>query len=266
MSSTSPTDQSASAASGFQTLSKLREFPLINSAWTQSSGLYNRVKESSPLVGSALSTAESTVTLAAVHATSYPTVQRFQAPLARVDETLARGLTCLEQRVPLVKAEPAVLYEGARSCVNYISGRVADVRQNVTVRSLKDLAKEKANEVLNSRYGNIAFQGFSNSTFVAEQLIDHYLPLSNEVQDRDAAAYQEILALSSDQDRLLFTLQTLGRIAGKLKRGVALSVRQLPAQAIDMLNRTGLMIHLASYLALVNQHLASQQSQPQRTS
>ncbi|KAL1459417.1 hypothetical protein WDU94_011399 [Cyamophila willieti] len=137
-----------------QTINKLWEFPLISSAWTQSSSLYNRVKEASPLLNNALTTAESTVQYAA--ATATPTVQMFQTPLSKVDETLTRGLNSLEQRVPLVKAEPAVLLEGAKS---YIVSKVTDVRQNVTVRSLKDLAKEKANEVLNSRYGNIAFQG-----------------------------------------------------------------------------------------------------------
>lgn len=72
-------------------------------------GVYNRVKESNPLVGNALATAESTVQQAAAHATTYPSVQRLSNPLAKVDETLARGLTCLEQRVPIVKAEPAVV-------------------------------------------------------------------------------------------------------------------------------------------------------------
>lgn len=265
MEGSTPTDNQANAGSAFQTLNKLREFPIINSAWTQSSGLYNRVKESNPLVGNALATAESTVQQAAAHATTYPSVQRLSNPLAKVDETLARGLTCLEQRVPIVKAEPAVIYEGAKSYVTYVTGRVSEARQNVTVRSLKDLAKEKANEVLNSRYGNIAFQGFTNSTFFAEQFIDHYLPL--EAQDHNSANstnYQEVAALTTDQDKFLFTLQTIGRIAGKLKRGVSLGLHQIPRQAVDFLNRTGLMVNLSAYLNLVNQHLAQQQSSGNR--
>uniref|UniRef100_A0A8D8U960 Lipid storage droplets surface-binding protein 2 n=1 Tax=Cacopsylla melanoneura TaxID=428564 RepID=A0A8D8U960_9HEMI len=243
-----------------QTINKLWEFPLISSAWTQSSGLYNRVKEASPLLNNALSTAESTVQYAA--ATATPTVQMFQAPLSRVDQTLTRGLNSLEQRVPLVKAEPGVLLEGAKS---YIVSKVADVRQNVTVRSLKDLAKEKANEVLNSRYGNIAFQGFTNSTFYAESFIDHYLPLANETQDANATDYREVASLTTDQDKILFTIQTIGRIAGKIKRGAIIGITQIPQQAVNLLNRSGLMITLASYLNLVNQHLANQQSSPNRT-
>lgn len=239
----------------FQTINKLWEFPIISSAWTQSSGLYNRVKECSPLLNNALTTAESTVQFAA--ATASPTVQKFHAPLSMVDQTLTRGLNSLEQRVPIVKAEPAVLYEGAKS---YITAKVTDVRQNMSVRSLKDLAKEKANEVLNSRYGNIAFQGFTNSTFFAEQCIDHYLPLPNEPQDVNSNAYQEVSALTTDQDKILFTIQTIGRIAGKLKRGVSIGIAQIPRQALDFLNNSPLMINLASYLNLVNQHLARQQS------
>lgn len=57
------------------------------------------------MLNNALSTAESTVQYAA--ATAQPTVQMFQAPLSMVDQTLTRGLNTLEQRVPMVKAEPA---------------------------------------------------------------------------------------------------------------------------------------------------------------
>lgn len=238
----------------FQTLNKLWEFPIVNSAWNTSTGIYNRVREINPVITNALATAESTVQLAAQ--TAAPVAQRFQSPLSAVDQTLTRGLTTLEQRVPIVKAEPHVLYEGAK---NFITSRVTEVRQNLTVRSLKDLAKEKANEVLSSRYGNMAFQGFSNSTFFAEQFIDHYLPLENDA-DTNSSAYHEVSALTTDQDRILFTIQAIGRIAGKLKRGVVLGVNQINRQAFDYLNRSSLMVNLAGYLRLVNEHLASQQS------
>jgi hypothetical protein len=67
-------------------------------------------------------------------------------------------------------------------------------------------------------------------------------------------------ALTTDQDKILFTIQTIGRIAGKLKRGVSIGIAQIPRQALDFLNNSPLMINLASYLNLVNQHLARQQS------
>ncbi|KAI5703285.1 hypothetical protein M8J75_009956 [Diaphorina citri] len=223
MANTNSAETQTNGGPQFQTINKLWEFPIISSAWTQSSGLYNRVKECSPLLNNALTTAESTVQFAA--ATASPTVQKFHAPLSMVDQTLTRGLNSLEQRVPIVKAEPAVLYEGAKS---YITAKVTDVRQNIT--------------------------------FFAEQCIDHYLPLPNEPQDVNSNAYQEVSALTTDQDKILFTIQTIGRIAGKLKRGVSIGIAQIPRQALDFLNNSPLMINLASYLNLVNQHLARQQS------
>lgn len=83
---------------------KLREYPLVNSAVTTSTGVYLHVKSSNSFVNSTLNSAEVALNVAAQMA--LPLAEQFKDPISCLDRKLARGLEVLEEKVPIVKEPP----------------------------------------------------------------------------------------------------------------------------------------------------------------
>lgn len=55
--------------------------------------------------------------------------------------------------------------------------------------TLKEISITKANELLNTPYGNMAVQGVDNTSVLVNRLLDHYFPAVEGEQDRPSTFF-----------------------------------------------------------------------------
>lgn len=238
-----------------EVVERLWRLPVMESAWNTSQGLYERVKNAHGLAHWTLSTAEGAVHRAVE--TIAPVANKFATPIHVVDMKLCQGLDILEQKVPVVKEQPAQMYESAKELV---STRVvqpvmqtATAAKQVNVASLKDLSYTKANEILESRYGHMALTGLDSTSSIADSYLNYYLP-----EEEEEAENERIHPSSECEDKVLHTVHTVGRLSNKagrrLYRTISRRVQNLNKQNInEYLNNLTLVVQLTNYLNAVNE-------------
>ncbi|XP_064556203.1 lipid storage droplets surface-binding protein 2 isoform X3 [Drosophila montana] len=163
-----------------ESLERIIKLPVVNAAWDKSQDVYGKVKGKNRVFNWALNAAEDCVARAVT--TAAPIVNRLDRPIAYVDQTLVKGIETLEVKAPIIKDTPQEIYAQAKN-------RVIDVVQPHLERvvkfkaagqqkaaSLKDLAWQKANEVLATQYGSLAVNGVDTTTALAERLLEYYFP------------------------------------------------------------------------------------------
>ncbi|XP_046422013.1 lipid storage droplets surface-binding protein 2-like [Neodiprion virginianus] len=231
--------------------------PMVEFALTKSASTYSRVKDSNQLLYWALSSAEASLCNATTQAVpiAAPIAKRLENSIHLVDQTLCKGLDKIEEKVPIVKEKPELILESAvglakRTVQPAVSGisYVNDVLSAQAV-SLKTLSWNKANDILGTQIGTVALQGFDSTAAVADKLIDHYFPASGEEEDT--------VPVSLEEDKLLHTVQTVGRLSNKAARRVYLSISQrLKTLGTDDLreyvSQIVTILHLTQYLHAIN--------------
>ncbi|XP_017017203.1 lipid storage droplets surface-binding protein 2 isoform X4 [Drosophila kikkawai] len=185
-----------------ESLERIIKLPVVNAAWDKSQDVYGKVKGKNRVFEWALTAAEDCVTRAVT--TAAPFVTKLDRPIAYVDQTLVKGIDKLEVKAPIIKDTPQEIYNQAKS-------KVIDVVQPHLERvvkfkaagqqkaaSLKDLAWQKANEVLATQYGSLAVNGVDTTTALAERLLEYYFPkCESDVEEDNVIVVGE---KSYDQD------------------------------------------------------------------
>ncbi|XP_054273498.1 lipid storage droplets surface-binding protein 2 [Macrosteles quadrilineatus] len=238
-----------------EVVDRIWRLPVMESAWNTSYNIYDRMKNANGLANWTLSTAEGAVHLAVE--TIAPVANRLSTPIHVVDMKLCQGLDILEQKVPIVKEQPQQILESTKDLV---SSKVvqpvmqtASAAKQVNVASLKDLSWSKANEILETRYGNMALQGLDSTSSVANTYLDYYLPEEEEEEDNE-----RLHPSSECDDKVLHTAHTVGRLSNKVGRRVyrtlSQRLRNVNKQNInEYLNNLSLVVQMTSYLNSVNQ-------------
>lgn len=170
----------------------------------------------------ALNAAEDCVARAVT--TAAPIVNRLDRPIAYVDQTLVKGIEQLETKAPIIKDTPQEIYTQAKN-------KVIDVVQPHLERvvkfkaagqqkasSLKDLAWQKANEVLATQYGSLAVNGVDTTTALAERLLEYYFPKCDTDVEEDNGKHIHIYRYSC-----YICIYFLDRIASQLSLTLCLS-------------------------------------------
>ncbi|XP_034124466.1 lipid storage droplets surface-binding protein 2 isoform X3 [Drosophila guanche] len=185
-----------------ESLERIIKLPVVNAAWDKSQDVYGKVKGKNRVFEWALTAAEDCVTRAVT--TAAPFVTKLDRPISFVDQTLVKGIDKLEVKAPIIKDTPQEIYNQAKS-------KVIDVVQPHLERvvkfkaagqqkaaSLKDLAWQKANEVLATQYGSLAVNGVDTTTALAERLLEYYFPKSESDVEEDNVV---VVGESNDYDR-----------------------------------------------------------------
>jgi len=226
-----------------ESLERMMNLPVVGAAWQQSQDVYGKVKGNNRLFNWALSTAEDCVTRA-VTITS-PIVSKFDRPILYVDQTLVKGIDKLEVTAPIIKDTPTEIYNQAKTkVIDVVHPHIEKVVKlksagQQKASSLKDLAWQKANEVLATQYGSLAVNGVDSTTALAERLLEYYFPnKGNEVEE-------ENVPISANEDPVLHTVQTVGRLSNKISRRVYGTV----SAQIKNLNKENVNDYLASLIA-----------------
>ncbi|XP_050071398.1 lipid storage droplets surface-binding protein 2 [Anopheles maculipalpis] len=239
-----------------ESLDRMLKLPVVDATWQQTQNVYGRVKDYNPLLTWALGTAEDVVCRAVT--ISAPLVQKFDRPLQLVDQTLVKGIDKLEVNAPIIKEQPAEIYQQARSkvieTVKPHIEKVCELRSASQQRaaSLKDLSWRKANEVLATQYGSLAVNGVDTTAQLAERLLDYYFPKSDTDADDDN------VPISAKDDPVLHTVQTVGRLSNKVARRVyrtvSTQVKSLRKEDVrDYVATLIAVLRLTQYLNFINE-------------
>ncbi|XP_044005381.1 lipid storage droplets surface-binding protein 2-like [Aphidius gifuensis] len=190
--------------------------PMVEQALAVSSSTYLRVKDSHQLFNWILTTAESS--LSSATSIAAPFAKKFETPIHFFDNKLCMGLDKIEEKVPMVKETPEQIFEKgymfALQTVQPAVSKISFANDLILSQaaSLKELSWNKANQILSTYYGTVAIHGLDSTAIVVDKLIDKYFP----------ATGTEIIQepTSSEEDKLLHTLQTVGRLSNKAARRV----------------------------------------------
>jgi len=152
-----------------QSINRVVGLPVVKSALGIATGIYTRVKEASPLVGSALTRGEHTVLLVAE--TAKPVVQKFEKPINYADSLLVQGLDKLEEKVPAIKKSPEELKNAGWGTYvalkDYGSSKIDGIKSFVTSQADKASA---------TTVGQIVCRSLEKSLEMTEHALDNYLP------------------------------------------------------------------------------------------
>ncbi|XP_055911404.1 lipid storage droplets surface-binding protein 2 isoform X3 [Eupeodes corollae] len=244
-----------------ESLERMMNLPMVGAAWQQSQDVYGKVKGNNRLFNWALSTAEDCVTRA-VTITS-PIVSAFDRPIQYVDQTLVKGIDKLEVKAPIIKDTPTEIYNQAKTKV--IDAVHPHIEKVVKLKSagqqkassLKDLAWQKANEVLATQYGSLAVNGVDSTTALAERLLEYYFPnKGNEVEE-------ENVPISANEDPVLHTVQTVGRLSNKISRRVystvSSQIKHMKKENVnDYIASLIAALRLTQYINFINSSIGNQ--------
>lgn len=251
--------QKTGALPHLECMDKIWKIPLVEMAWNQSAGMYGKVKGAHEVFNWTLSTAEAAVLKAVEQAA--PIAKKLEQPIHAVDQTLCKGIKIVEEKLPLVKEPPSHIYEAAKAFVNSALSPSLETVSAVknygaeTAQSIKELSLNAANEVLATRYGNMALSGFGTTAAVAEKYLDSYFPpTEQELQQGNEPSAAE------GGDKFTSTVHTVGRLSNKFARRVynilSLQVKNLNKDNVQQyINSLATVMHLTNYLSTLNQNL-----------
>uniref|UniRef100_A0A1I8NHJ6 Lipid storage droplets surface-binding protein 2 n=1 Tax=Musca domestica TaxID=7370 RepID=A0A1I8NHJ6_MUSDO len=172
-----------------ESLERIIKLPVVGAAWDKSQDVYGKVKGKNRVFNWALSAAEDCVSRAVT--TAAPIVCKLDRPIHYVDQTLVKGIDKLEVKAPIIKDTPQEIYNQAKNkVIDVVQPHIDRVVKFKTAgqqkaASLKDLAWQKANEVLATQYGSLAVNGVDTTTALAERLLEYYFPKSDSDVEED---------------------------------------------------------------------------------
>ncbi|XP_047113984.1 lipid storage droplets surface-binding protein 2 [Schistocerca piceifrons] len=235
--------QNMSVAPRLECVDRVRTLPVVEMALNQSADMYNRVKGSNSVINWTLSTAEATVNKAMEHAA--PLAKKLEQPIQMVDGTLCKGLSLVEERLPIIKEQPQQIYETTK---NYVAATLRPTCSKVSTvkdagvqkaKSLKELSWNKANELLSTKYGLAAVTTVDSTAAVAEKYLDYYFPPGEDEK--------QAVPVSSKDDKVAHTVSTVGRLSSKLAQRVYSTL----VKQVQNLNRENVQEYIASLIAVV---------------
>jgi perilipin-2 len=226
-----------------ETIERMMKLPVVEAAWIQSQDVYEKVKGSNAMFNWAFRTAEDAIQRAAT--TAAPFVHKLDRPIQLVDQTIVKGIERLETKAPIIKEPPQEIYNQAKTRVfesvqphinKVCAFRVAGQQK---AASLKELSWQKANEVLATQYGCMAVTGVDTTSALAERLLDYYFPGSEKEDDNSPIA--------ANEDPVLHTVQTVGRLSNKIARRVYSTV----SRQVKQLKKEDVHEYVASLIAVL---------------
>ncbi|XP_078234982.1 perilipin-3 isoform X3 [Pogona vitticeps] len=177
-------------------VSRVAGLPLVSSTYDMVFTAYASTKENHPLLKSVCDVAEKgvrTVTAAAVSG-AQPLLNKLEPQIAMANEYACRGLDKLEENLPVLQqpSEKVVAdtkelvsagVTGARDVVSLtVNGAKGAVTSGVSgvVGLAKGAVQGGVNTVLGSRVGQLVATGMEAMLGKSEELVDHYLPMTDQ--------------------------------------------------------------------------------------
>ncbi|XP_012222221.1 lipid storage droplets surface-binding protein 2 isoform X2 [Linepithema humile] len=266
MADANKTTPNSASTPRLEVLDRVKNIPVIHSAIEKTGSTYSYVKDSHHLVNWALRYAEAGLYYATATAApiTVPLAKKFEGQISAVDQKLCEGLDIVEQKVPIVKKPPQQIYDAAKavmsSSVQPTIEKLNAAKESATQQAstLKEISIAKANELLNTEYGNKAVQGVDNTSVLVNRLLDHYFP---SVEGEENAPNP----ISADENKVLHALQTIGQLstktANRVYHSVAAQLRTVKKEDVTTyISSVVSILHLTQFLNLGQKQVEDKQA------
>ncbi|XP_032567851.1 perilipin-3-like isoform X1 [Chiroxiphia lanceolata] len=221
---------------------RVANLPLVSSAYDMVSSAYSSTKESHPYVRSVCDAAEKgvkTLTAAAVSG-AQPLLTRLEPQISSANELACKGLDKLEEKLPILQQPPEKLISDTKLLVtstvtgarDVLSSTVAGARDAVTnrvtgvvdmtrgavqggVELTRSAVSSGVSTVMGSSVGQMVASGVGSVLEKSEELVDHYLPMTNEELAKLATAVEGFEPEQQKQQQSYFV--RLGSLSSKVQ-------------------------------------------------
>ncbi|XP_068020847.1 perilipin-3-like isoform X1 [Melanerpes formicivorus] len=249
---------------------RVANLPLVSSAYDMVSTAYASTKDRHPYVKSVCDAAEKgvrTLTAAAVSG-AQPLLTKLEPQISTANEYACKGLDKLEEKLPILQHPPEKLISDTKQLVtstvtgakDVLTSTVAGAREAVSSRvtGVMDRTKEAVqgsveltksavssgvNTVMGSAVGQMVVSGVGSVLEKSEELVDHYLPMTDEELAKLATAVEGFEPQQQKQQQSYFV--RLGSLSTKLQHralqhslGKLQSARQSSQDLLAQLQRT----------------------------
>ncbi|XP_053559131.1 perilipin-3 isoform X1 [Bombina bombina] len=250
-------------------VSRVYNIPLVSSAYSVVSSVYSSTKESHPYVKSVCDVAEKgakTLTGVAVSG-AQPILTRLEPQIATANELACKGLDKLESTLPILQqptnkvvSDTKEMVTGARDAVtSAVTSTVTGARDTMTgavsgvmglalgaVQGGVDMTRAAVNSVMESRVGQLVSSGVDTVLGKSEELVDHYLPMTDEELAQLASSVEgfEVAPVQQQREQQSYFVR-LGSLSSKLRHrayqhslGKVRSARTNTQEALTQLHQT----------------------------
>ncbi|KAM6395984.1 perilipin-3-like [Rhynochetos jubatus] len=249
---------------------RVASLPLVSSAYGMVSTAYASTKESHPYVKSVCDAAEKgvkTLTAAAVSG-AQPILTRLEPQISTANDYACKGLEKLEEKLPILQQPTEKLISDTKQLVtstvtgakDVLTSTVAGAKDAVTSRvtGVMDMTKgavqggveltksavsSGVSTVMGSTVGQMVVSGMGSVLEKSEELVDHYLPMTDEELAKLATAVEGFEPEQQKQQQSYFV--RLGSLSAKLRHralqhslGKLQSARRSSQDLLAQLQRT----------------------------
>ncbi|NXO44767.1 PLIN3 protein, partial [Locustella ochotensis] len=228
-------------------VNRVTSLPLLNSAFNLVSSAYNHTKESHPCLSGVCSVAETVAAVAvgSVVGGAQPILSQLEPQIALVNEYACKGLDQLEENLPFLKQPADKVISDTKQLVSTKVTSAMDAACEAKEAGAKDLVANKVTEAVDLTKGAVqdsvektksvvtstvstaldaalsqAVAGGVESVLgMSEDLVDHYLPMTEEELGRLATTTQGFgVASVEEQKRQQSYFVRLGSLQGRVRR------------------------------------------------
>ncbi|XP_075579690.1 perilipin-3-like [Pelecanus crispus] len=245
---------------------RVASLPLVSSAYDMVSTAYASTKESHPYVKSVCDAAEKgvkTLTAAAVSG-AQPILTKLEPQISTANEYACKGLDKLEEKLPILQQPTEKLISDTKQLVtstvtgakDVLTSTVAGAKDAVTgvmdmtkgavqgsVELTKSAVSSGVSTVMGSTVGQMVVSGMGSMLEKSEELVDHYLPMTDEELAKLATAVEGFETEQQKQQQSYFV--RLGSLSAKVRHralqhslGKLQSARHSSQDVLAQLQRT----------------------------
>ncbi|XP_038276701.1 perilipin-3-like [Dermochelys coriacea] len=211
-------------------LRRVASLPLVNSAYDLAATAYASTKESHPYVRSLCDMAEkgmTSITSVAV-GSAQPVVTKLEPQVITADECTSEVPDKVEETLPIlqqtadkVTSETQDLASSRLTDVKETMIRMVDMTKEVVqdgMKTTKSMVTDSMSTVVESRMGQLAISGMETVLEKSEELLDHYLPMTDDELAELAEPVEgaEVSSAQPQEHRSYFV--RLGSLSTKLRQ------------------------------------------------
>ncbi|XP_044856117.1 perilipin-3-like [Mauremys mutica] len=209
-------------------LKRVASLPLVNSAYDLAATAYASTKESHPYVRSICDMAEkgvTSITNAAVSSVQ-PVVTKLEPEgttegVSEVPDKVEENLPILQQTADEATSETQELASSRLTDVKETMIRMVDMTKEAvqdSMKTTKSVVTDSMSTVVESRMGQLAISGMEAVLEKSEELLDHYLPMTDAELAELAESVEgaEVVVLKTQEHRSYFV--RLGSLSTKLRQ------------------------------------------------
>ncbi|XP_044856110.1 perilipin-3-like isoform X1 [Mauremys mutica] len=211
-------------------LRRVASLPLVNSAYDLAATAYASTKESHPYVRSICDMAEkgvTSITNAAV-SSAQPVVTKLEPEVTTADECVSEVPDKVEENLPILQQTAD---EATSETQELASSRLTDVKETMirmvdmtkeavqdSMKTTKSMVTDSMSTVVESRMGQLAISGMEAVLERSEELLDHYLPMTDAELAELAESVEgaEVSSAQPQEHRSYFV--RLGSLSTKLRQ------------------------------------------------